>query len=164
MKRKLKSRAGLTLTEMLCSVAVVLLLSSLIAIGARAAARSFRASMADAQAQMLCSTLVSAISDKLEYCGSVTIEEGGGKIFIQDIGSVSGGSDGSVFQVDAQTGQLYLGDQKFLGSASYPEGLRVDEFQMRYDSDDGVFSVSFQIVDGQRALSQADFQVKRINS
>ena len=157
--KKLRSQSGMTLTEMLCAVIVVLLFSSLVAVGANAAVRSFRTSMADSQAQELCSTLVTAISDKLRYCGTVDVSNG--KIFIQDVGSVTG-SDGSVFQVDLDSGQLYLGDKKFLGAASYPEGLQVSGFSMSYR--DNVFDISFQIVDRQQTkLASADFQVRRIN-
>ena len=63
--KKLRNQNGLTLTEMLCTVIIVLLFSSLVAVGANAAVRSFRISMADSQAQELCSTLTTAISDKL---------------------------------------------------------------------------------------------------
>ena len=66
--KKLRNQNGLTLTEMLCTVIIVLLFSSLVAVGANAAVRSFRISMADSQAQELCSTLTTAISDKLRYC------------------------------------------------------------------------------------------------
>ena len=57
--KKLRNQNGLTLTEMLCTVIIVLLFSSLVAVGANAAVRSFRISMADSRAQELCSTLTS---------------------------------------------------------------------------------------------------------
>ena len=78
--KKLRNQNGLTLTEMLCTVIIVLLFSSLVAVGANAAVRSFRISMADSQAQELCSTLTTAISDKLRYSGEV-----GQNMFIQGL-------------------------------------------------------------------------------
>ncbi len=162
MKAKLRSQSGLTITEMLCSVVVVLLLSGLVALGVRTAVHTYRASMASSQAQVLSSTLTTAISDKLRYCG--TVKRNGGQIFIQDIGAVTGAEDGNVFHVDEESGELYLGDKKFLGSASYPEGLRVGAFEMEY-SDDGLFTVSFQIESASgTVLASTDFQVRRINS
>ena len=62
--KKLRNQNGLTLTEMLCTVIIVLLFSSLVAVGANAAVRSFRISMADSQAQELCSTLSSVLYRK----------------------------------------------------------------------------------------------------
>ena len=101
--KKLRGQSGMTLTELLCAVIVVLLFSSLVAVGANAAVRSFRTSMADAQAQELCSTLVAAISDKLRYCG--TVDTSSGKIFIQDVGSVTGGDGGGPGQRPALSGR-----------------------------------------------------------
>ena len=87
--KKLRNQNGLTLTEMLCTVIIVLLFSSLVAVGANAAVRSFRISMADSQAQELCSTLTTAISDKLRYC---TVEADN-TVFIQGVGYVEATAD-----------------------------------------------------------------------
>lgn len=116
--KKLRNQNGLTLTEMLCTVIIVLLFSSLVAVGANAAVRSFRISMADSQAQELCSTLTTAISDKLRYC---TVEADN-TVFIQGVGYVNGAAD-KIFTADS--GQVYLGGKKFLGAYAYPEGLKV---------------------------------------
>ena len=91
-RAKLKQTAGLTLTEMLCTVLILLLISGLLAVGAGVANGTYRSSMAESQAQTLCSTLTAAFSDKLRFCGSVTRD--GNRIFIQDVGSVSGDADG----------------------------------------------------------------------
>ena len=161
--KKLRNQNGLTLTEMLCTVIVVLLFSGLVAVGANAAVRSFRVSMADSQAQELCSTLTSVISDKLRFCGTVTQDENGGltQIFIQNVGSVEG--KGDAFQI-GEDGQLALGDGHLLGSASYPKGLKVTAFTLRYDASTDIFSVTLEIGDRSRqTLSQTSFEVKRIN-
>ena len=84
--KKLRNQNGLTLTEMLCTVIIVLLFSSLVAVGANAAVRSFRISMADSQAQELCSTTTTALSDQLRYC---TVETDHTAL-IQGVGHVEG--------------------------------------------------------------------------
>lgn len=153
--KKLRNQNGLTLTEMLCTVIIVLLFSSLVAVGANAAVRSFRISMADSQAQELCSTLTTAISDKLRYC---TVEADN-TVFIQGVGYVNGAAD-KIFTADS--GQVYLGGKKFLGACAYPEGLKVQGFSVTYE--ENVFTVQFQIEDGRDTkLAEADFQVKQIN-
>ena len=155
--KKLRNQNGLTLTEMLCTVIIVLLFSSLVAVGANAAVRSFRVSMADSQAQELCSTLTTAISDKLRYC---TVEADN-TVFIQGVGYVEGQAE-DIFKVDLVSGQVYLGGKKFLGTYAYPEGLKVKEFSVTYK--ENVFTVQFQIKDGRDTkLAKADFQVKQIN-
>lgn len=154
--KKLRNQNGLTLTEMLCTVIIVLLFSSLVAVGANAAVRSFRISMADSQAQELCSTLTTAISDKLRYC---TVETDA--VFIQGVGYVYRPAN-EIFTVKSDSGQVYLGENKFLGAYAYPEGLKVQGFSVTYK--ENVFTVQFQIKDRRGTkLAEANFQVKQIN-
>lgn len=156
--KKLRNQNGLTLTEMLCTVIIVLLFSSLVAVGANAAVRSFRISMADSQAQELCSTLTTAVSDKLRYC---TVEADN-TVFIQGVGYVYRSAD-KIFTVNDR-GQVYLGENKFLGAYAYPEGLKVKDFSVEYNGTERVFTVQFQIKDRRETkLAEADFQVKQIN-
>lgn len=154
--KKLRNQNGLTLTEMLCTVIIVLLFSSLVAVGANAAVRSFRISMADSQAQELCSTLTTAISDKLRYCMVET-----DAVFIQGVGYVESPAE-NIFTVNSDSGQVYLGKNKLLGAYAYPEGLKVKDFSVIYE--ENVFTVQFQIKDGRDTkLAEANFQVKQIN-
>lgn len=156
---KLRDQKGLTMVELLVTVVIVLLFSGLVAVGADAGVRSFRTSMADAQAQELCSTLTTALSDKLRYC---TVENDKNRIFFQDIGYVDGSVD-SVFSVN-NDGQLELNKKRFLGKAAYPQGLKINSFSIRFA--DNTFTVSFQIInreDKDTTMASADFQVKRIN-
>ena len=156
--KKLRNQNGLTLTEMLCTVIIVLLCSSLVAVGANAVVRSFRISMADSQAQELCSTLTTAVSDKLRYC---TVEADN-TVFIQGVGYVYRSAD-KIFTVNDR-GQVYLGENKFLGAYAYPEGLKVHGFSVKYDDTKRIFTVAFQIEDRRETkLAEADFQVKQIN-
>lgn len=155
--KKLRNQNGLTLTEMLCTVIIVLLFSSLVAVGANAAVRSFRISMADSQAQELCSTLTTAISDKLRYC---TVETNN-TVFIQGVGYVKGPAK-DIFTADS--GQVYLRENKLLGAYAYPEGLKVKDFSVEYNDTERVFTVQFQIKDRRDTkLTAAYFQVKQIN-
>lgn len=163
---KLRDQKGLTMVELLVTVVIVLLFSGLVAVGADAGVRSFRTSMADAQAQELCSTLTTALSDKLRYC---TVENDTNRIFFQDVGYVDGTID-SVFSVNGD-GQLELGGKRFLGKAAYPQGLKIkndlsndlsNDFSISFA--DNTFTVSFQIINRENTtMASADFQVKRIN-
>lgn len=154
---KLRDQKGLTMVELLVTVVIVLLFSGLVAVGADAGVRSFRTSMADAQAQELCSTLTTALSDKLRYC---TVENDKNRIFFQDVGYVDGTVD-SVFSVNGD-GQLELDKKRFLGKAAYPQGLKINSFSISFA--DNTFTVSFQIINRENTtMASADFQVKRIN-
>lgn len=154
---KLRDQKGLTMVELLVTVVIVLLFSGLVAVGADAGVRSFRTSMADAQAQELCSTLTTALSDKLRYC---TVENDPNRVFFQDIGYVSG-TVGDIFSVNGD-GQLELNKKRFLGKAAYPQGLKINSFSISFA--DNTFTVSFQIINRENTtMASADFQVKRIN-
>ena len=154
---KLRDQKGLTMVELLVTVVIVLLFSGLVAVGADAGVRSFRTSMADAQAQELCSTLTTALSDKLRYC---TVENDPNRIFFQDVGYVDGTVD-SVFSVN-DDGQLELDKKRFLGKAAYPQGLKIKDFSINFAGN--IFAVSFQIINREgTTMASADFQVKRIN-
>lgn len=59
---KLRDRRGFTLTELLCAVLIVLLVSALLTVGVRFAGRTYNSSMQLSEAQELCSTLTSVIS------------------------------------------------------------------------------------------------------
>ena len=78
---KLRDQRGMTLTELLCTIIVMLMVSALMAVGVGFSVRTYRSSMQRSEAQVLASTLTTAISDKLRYCGSVSST--GDKIFIQ---------------------------------------------------------------------------------
>ena len=159
--KKLKSRSGMTLTELLRGIVVLLLVTSLLTVGVRFAVKTYRASMASAQAQTLCSTLTTAVTDKLRYCGNVS--ENGDRIFITDVGSVVGSEDeGGVFRIE--DGEVLLGSKKLLGSKAYPEGLRVDGFKLKYSGSTRIFSVAFVVTDSAgTVLAKADFDVQKIN-
>ena len=146
--KKLRGSRGVTLTETLCTVLIVLLISAMLAVGVRFAVRTYRESMELSETELLCSTLTAAISDKLRYSGEV-----GQNMFIQGVGT----TDSEEFRL--------------LGSASYPQGLRVrttgtgETGFISYSAETGIFTVSFAIADAQgNILKETCFDVKRINA
>lgn len=158
---KLRDRRGFTLTELLCAVLIVLLVSALLTVGVRFAGRTYNSSMQLSEAQELCSTLTSVISDKLRFCGTVTP-----------------GADGawttSSFRTWARGGRgrrlsggcrrpAHLGSTKLLSSAAYPRGLRVRDVSLRYDSASGIFTVTLQVGTVDSTLAETDFEVRRLN-
>lgn len=160
--KKLKNSRGFTMTELLCAVVVVLLLSALLVVGIRFSSSTYTNSTRMSEAQLLCSTLTANISDKLRYCGSVEESEEGGvsKIFIQNVGSVA--EKGDTFQVD-EDGHVTLGGKKLLSASAYPRGLKAKEVTLTYNRNTDIFDVTIQITDGSRVLAETEFEVKRLN-
>lgn len=67
----------MTLVELLCALAVVLLVSAGMVLGVSLAVRSYERSVAGSEAQVLCSTLETIVSDELRYAGTLKYDEGG---------------------------------------------------------------------------------------
>ena len=163
--KKLRGSRGVTLTETLCTVLIVLLISAMLAVGVRFAVRTYRESMELSETELLCSTLTAAISDKLRYSGEV-----GQNMFIQGVGTTdSGGGSFAIGEVVIQTTDSE--EFRLLGSASYPQGLRVrttgtgETGFISYSAETGIFTVSFAIADAQgNILKETCFDVKRINA
>lgn len=167
--KKLRSRHGMTLAETLCTVLVVLIISGMLMVGVGFGVKTYRESMAASQAQVLCSTLTAAISDKLRYSGEMGED---GSMFVPGIGT-AGQEDRGTFALNAD-GEVVValsgGDAfKLLGSASYPQGLRVavpgeTDRLVSYNAARGIFTVAFAVVDeAGDTLKETNFDVKRIN-
>lgn len=160
--KKLRSNNGMTLIELLVAILIILLSTAAVGVGVRLAMNSYRSCMEASQAQMLCSTLTTDMSDKLRFCGTVEAADDGTvkKIFIQNFGD-----EGGYFSIDSETGRLKFGDKDVIGSGAYPRGLKLKNLSMSYNKSTNIFSVSFDIVNGndEKILSQA-FEVKKINN
>ena len=70
---KLKDKKGLTLVEMLCTVAILVLVSMVMVLGVQLGVRSYAKSVSYSEAQVLCSTLTTTISDELRYSGTLKV-------------------------------------------------------------------------------------------
>lgn len=68
MKKKLKDSSGLTMVEMLCAVAILVLLCLMMNTGLNMALRTYRGLTAEAETELLLSSLSDALADKLRYC------------------------------------------------------------------------------------------------
>ena len=163
--KKLRGSRGVTLTETLCTVLIVLLISAMLAVGVRFAVRTYRESMELSETELLCSTLTAAISDKLRDSGDVN----GG--FCAGVGAADGGGAFHIEDGEVIIETIDKEKVKLLGSASYPQGLRVRTIGtgetgfISYSAKTGIFTVSFAIADAQgNILKETCFDVKRINA
>lgn len=157
---KLKSKGGFTLTELLCVLIIVVLISASMVMGVQLATRSFAKSVSYSEAQVLCSTLTSYVSDELRYSGVVRTDTDPIGFFSQNFGEDAFGG----FTTNGD-GQVLLGDHKILPTKSYIYGVRAFVTINSYDEQTGIFSVS--VVVRQRVsddvLAENDFEVKRLN-
>lgn len=117
--KKLRGSRGVTLTETLCTVLIVLLISAMLAVGVRFAVRTYRESMELSETELLCSTLTAAISDKLRYSGEV-----GQNMFIQGVGTTDSGGGGSFAISDEGEVVIQTTDSEESGSSARPPTRR----------------------------------------
>ena len=119
MKRKLKSSRGLSLVETLCAVLILILLGLMVNTGLNMALNSYREITAQAEAELLLSTLADALADDLRYARDVKVETVDGKeVFSYNSDSYNGENGHASFRVDEKTGQLLANDLRVL-----PEGV-----------------------------------------
>ena len=78
--RKLNSKKGSSLGEMMVCVLILLLASTVITEGIAIACRHFEQSFMSSQAQIICSTLTSAVENELRYTEEVEIKKDDGYI------------------------------------------------------------------------------------
>lgn len=158
---KQKKRAGMTLVELLCALAVLLLVSACMVLGVSLAVKSYERSVTHSEAQILCSTLQATVSDELRYSG--TLYYRGGQLvgfFSQDHGGEDA-QDG--FQTD-ENGHILLGGGKLLPKKAYPHGLRASVDLTGYDAAARIFSVTVTVTDRSGGeLAKTAFQVEKLN-
>lgn len=159
---KQKKKAGLTMVELLCALAVLLLVAACMVVGVSLAVRSYDRSLASSEAQVLCATLQTTVSDELRYSGTLFYDQTGRLtgFFSQEHGGEDA-KDG--FQTD-ENGQILLGGTKLLPKKAYPHGLRA-AVTVDYDRATRLFSVTVTVTDAQGTeLSSTSFQVEKLNA
>lgn len=159
---KQKKQAGMTLVELLCALAVLLLVSACMVLGVSLAVKSYERSVTRSEAQVLCSTLQATVSDELRYSGTLYYREGRlVGFFSQDHGGEEA-QDG--FQAD-ENGHILLGGAKLLPKKAYPHGMRAAVDLTGYDAAAHIFSVTVTVTDRSGGeLARAAFQVEKLNA
>ena len=146
--RKLKDNKGLTLTELLCAIIVMLLVTGVMVVGIRLGTQAYVKSVSMSEAQQLCSTITTIVNDELRYTSTVYFKGSDVGIFSKNQGG-SAGTDGLYFDQDLD-GQVVLRDgadnteNKILTKKSYPYNLKAKvELNFKSSSSDSVTTGSF---------------------
>ncbi len=162
---KIKTKQGMSIVELLSAIAVMLLVSVVLVTGVRLGVKAYTKSVSMSEAQVLCSTLTTIVSDDLRYAGTVypnsTADDGTTvlKLFVHGKGEgyYKSDDDGQVvFHRDTE------GDAKLLGKGSYPYGLKA-EVTVKL-KDDNTFTAEVKVTSkSDNVLSQNTFEVKPVN-
>ena len=165
---KNKKTAGLTLTEMLCCVVIMLLVSIGMVNGVSLAVRNYQSSLMASESQLLCSTISSLVTDELRYAGAVDWQ----KDPIQ-FGSPSYGrcyfsqnekkqvTLNTVSEAGIDTGKSY----KLLPSRAYHFGMEAKVTLAKKDGSPNIFSVTILVSAPNNGpeLAKSQFDVEQLN-
>ena len=162
-RKKLQGKCGLSIVELLSAIIVMLLVTATLVIGIRLGVKAYVESVSMSEAQILCSTLTTTISDELRYADTIKVADDG-KItfFSKNFGGT--GSEGISFSLN-EDGQILLGNRLILSKRAYPYRLRA-AMDLKYDQQTRIFSVNLKIRRGSQtaALAEDTFEVKAINA
>lgn len=153
MMHKLRSRQGMTLTEVLVALLILSLVTVGVAAGVGASVRVYRQATEASDAQMLVSTLSAALMDELRYARD-----------IQSDGRFTSDTFGEDSSVGVTDGRITVGGEKLLSDAVYA-GLRVkNPITVTYAG--GVFQVELTVQSGteDRDVRTASFAVRALNA
>lgn len=142
MKQKLKSSAGFSLVEMLCAVAVLMLLCLMLNSGLSAAMKTYFDLTAEAETQLLLNSLTNAIAGELRYAHEVGSEGGtptynGGHTLTLNDGHIYAGGVELLPQADGSTGR---------GGAYKNGDYQVKTMDIDYDQDTACFTLNLEVV------------------
>lgn len=148
MKKKLASRGGLTLVELLAAIMILALIGVGMATGMTAAIQTYERSVFASETLVLQDTINTTLGEYLRYASGVVDASGTVTVASEEYGTGTfvTGKGGAVFTAGA--GYLYfdVGGKKALvvNSGAYTD-LTVTNFAITYASGTGVFHVTYQL-------------------
>ncbi len=151
----------MSLVELLSAVLVMLLVTSLLVLGVRIGTKAYVKSVSMSEAQILCATLTTLITDELRYAGTIQVDaDGRVGFFSQNFG----GADGAVsyFAAD-ENGQITLGGTPILSKRAYPYGLQA-AVNLRYAKPENRFTAILTVCGADSGeLARTEFEVEPLN-
>ena len=151
----------MSLVELLSAVLVMLMVTSLLVLGVRIGTKAYVKSVSMSEAQILCATLTTLITDELRYAGTIQVDaDGRVGFFSQNFG----GADGAVsyFAAD-ENGQITLGGTPILSKRAYPYGLQA-AVNLRYAKPENRFTAILTVCGADSGeLARTEFEVEPLN-
>lgn len=162
MRKKLNSESGLTLVEMLCAVAILVLLVLLLGTGMQMALHTYRDIVAQSEADLLLSTAVDALADDLRYARDVTTGADGR---LSGYTSDSFGKGASI-ELDDKS-QIVVNGMRLLPTGAYGlnEAYRVDKEKMSIQYVEPNFTITLRVVTkDERISAETSVTVRCLNA
>jgi prepilin-type N-terminal cleavage/methylation domain-containing protein len=159
MRKKLRSKKGTTLVELLAVVAVVALLAMMIGSGLGLALNSYRKMVSQSETQMLLSTVSDVLTDELRYARDVRTTEDGELL---DFTSVTYGRHTTL---SLKNGHLLAnGSQQMLSTGVYgKDSCLISVLNISYDADEGMFNVTLKVANTSSFETETHISVRCMN-
>lgn len=153
---RITDKKGMSIIELLSAIIVIILVTAVLVTGVRLGVKAYTKSVSMSEAQILCTTLTTVVSDELRYTGTINTDSNGKVInfFIHGKGLGSFGQDAE--------GRVTIGGEPVLSKSSYPYGLRA-EVNVAMDETQKIFNAEVKVRSKNNiVLADNEFQVKPI--
>lgn len=154
MREKLRKEQGFTLVEMLCAVAILILLGLMLNTGLQMAIRSYQDITAGSEAALLLSTLSDALADDLRYARDVMTDEDG-KLLYYNSDSYNSGSNKASLTID-ENGHVKASGKRVLPEGAYGNGAyKVETMNITYvtKSNGSFFTIELKVAQTEGTIS-----------
>lgn len=183
LRRKLRSQGGMTLAELLVSMALMALLTVGVGVGVSATGPVLKNSLMLSESQLLLDTMVKTISGELRYAANIVPREAGaippeteGEVDAVFPGgtpfsysSKAFGENVAIYNAEMSSGRkrvrVVVNDRGFdlIGSGAYSD-LDMCLTQLKYDAANGCFAVTIQIIFPDSTKQEYSFTVSSVLS
>lgn len=175
IRKKLKSKAGMSLLEVLCAVLILLLVSGGMTSAVTLAVNQYQKSMRNSESQVLYSSLSTVLGHELAYTTNIkvnSLENGAVQQFLSQNFAIEHNLS-TIMTDNSGTndyGQILLGNSanpeesmNILGKAAYTKGLLAKVTSITYSNTTHYFTVYLSIGYNGEEYYGGEFQVKNVN-
>ena len=154
MRKKLSSRKGFMLSEMIVAVAILALISAALAVGIPTVMKVYQKVTVHAEASLLCDTLATALIDELRFATAANPETAAFDSETYGAGVTIGSNT---------SGHICIGSREIVSAKAYTGELKA---HVTASYDGSLFHVDLEVGEknGEQPLAVLSFSVHPINS
>ena len=164
LRKKLRDRRGVTLTELLCTIAIMSIVLGSITMGIVAAAKSYENAYVGIQKQQLSISIEYILGNELRYAEDIH-QEGEECSFRSK--NYAGNPESTQNGLLLDEGKLCYGTaerkQPLLSEKIYHEKLNLSDLSCEFNRESGCFLVQYEIQYNGKSVLQTDFSVRNLN-
>lgn len=178
LKKKMQSRRGFTLIEMVAAVLVLVLLVLILNTGLNLSVKSYETMTAESETELLMSSLSDVIYDELRYARDINTTEGSAKpdpgenpgtaepaVITGNLARYTSVSFGRNTALSLKGGQLYANGKRLLSAGTYGNGdYVIEKMDITYDKDSCIFTVNLTVGGVDNITAATEFKVRPLNS